>query len=108
MPTAPCIGDHSTEKDIEDPSDVVMPPATSTTPKIGQRRCKVLRAHLRPISHALVARLVGREEMESNPDAQKSIDVEWNNLERKGEWDYNTVVKDVKSRGEKVHVGNLA
>ena len=56
---------------------------------------------------------VGRKEMESNPGAQKSIDVEWNNLESKGAWGYNTVrkwpqvAKEAKSRGEKVHVGNL-
>ena len=59
----------------------------------------------------MVARPVGRKEIESNPDAQKSIDVEWNNLESKGAWDYNTVrewlqvVKEAKGRIEKVHVG---
>ena len=60
--------------------------------------------------HAMVARPVGRKEIESNPDTQKSSDVEWNNLESKGAWDYNTVrewlqvVKEAKGRSEKAHV----
>ena len=61
----------------------------------------------------MVARPVGRTEIESNPDAQKSIDVEWNSLESKGAWDYNTVrewlqvVKEAKGRSEKAHVGKI-
>ena len=63
---------------------------------------------------SLVARPVGRKEIESNPDAQKSVDVERKNLESKGAWDYNTlcewlqVIKEAnKGRSEKVHVGKI-
>ena len=96
--------------DIEDPSDVVVSPAISTTLKAGQHRCKILQAHLHPVIHALVARPVGRKDIESNLDAQQSLDVEWKNLESKGARDYNTVrewlqvVKEAKGRGEKVHM----
>ena len=113
MPVAPCIGNHSNEKTIEDALDVVVLPALSSNPDIGQHRCKVLQAHLHPIIHAMVARPVGRKEIESKPDAQKSVDVEWNNLESKGAWDYNAVrewlqvVKEAKKRSEKVHVGKM-
>ena len=84
MPTATCIGNCSAENVVEDSLDVVVSRAISANPGVGQHRCKVLQAHLHPIIHALVARLVGRKEVESNPDAQKSIDVEWNNLESMG------------------------
>ena len=113
MPVAPCVGDHSKEETIEDALDVVVLPALSANPEIGQHRCKVLQAHLHPVIHAMVARPVGRKEIESNADAQKSIDVEWHNLESKGAWDYNTVrewsqvVKEAKGRSEKVHVGKI-
>lgn len=55
---------------------------------------------------------MGRKEIESNPDAQKSVDVEWKNLESKGAWDYNTlrewlqVIKEAK--GRKVKRSTLA
>ena len=103
MPTTPCIGNCSTENVVEDSLD----------PGVGQHRCKVLQAHLHPVIHAPVARPVGRKEIGSNPDAQKSIDIEQNNLESKRAWDYNTVrewlqvVREAKSRGEKVHVGKM-
>ena len=113
MPVAPCIGNHSDEKTIEDALDVVVLPALLANPDVGQHRCKVLQAHLRPVIHAMVARPVGRKEIESNADAQKSIDVEWHNLESKGAWGYKTVrewsqvVKEAKGRSEKVHVGKM-
>ena len=113
MPVAPCVGSHSKEETVEDALDVVVLPALSANPEIGQHRCKVLQAHLHPVIHAMVARPVGRKEIESNADAQKSIDVEWHNLESKGAWDYNTarewsqVVKEAKGRSEKVHVGKI-
>ena len=113
MPVAPCVGDHSKEETVEDALDVVVLPALSANPELGQHRCKVLQAHLHPVIHAMVARPVGRKEIESNADAQKSIDVEWHNLESKGAWDYNTVrewsqvVKEAKGRSEKVHVGKI-
>ena len=113
MPVAPCIGNHSVEKTVEDALDVVVLPAPSANLDVGQHRCKVLQAHLHPIIHAMVARPVGQKEIESNADAQKSIDVEWHNLESKGAWDYKTarewsqVVKEAKGRSEKVHVGKM-
>ena len=113
MPVAPCVGDHSKEETVEDALDVVVLPALSANPEIGQHRCKILQAHLHPVIHAMVARPVGRKEIESNADAQKPIDVEWHNLESKGAWDYNTVrewsqvVKEAKGRSEKVHVGKI-
>ena len=113
MPVAPCVGNRSKEETVEDALDVVVLPALSANPEIGQHRCKVLQAHLHPVIHAMVARPVGRKEIESNADAQKSIDVEWHNLESKGAWDYNTVrewsqvVKEAKGRSEKVHVGKI-
>ena len=113
MPVAPCVGNRSKEETVEDALDIVVLPALSANPEIGQHRCKVLQAHLHPVIHAMVARPVGRKEIESNADAQKSIDVEWHNLECKGAWDYNTVrewsqvVKEAKGRSEKVHVGKI-
>ena len=113
MPTVPFGGNHSSTKDLEDPSDVVLKPAVPSVPNFGQHRCKILQAHLHPVIHALVARPVGRKEIESNPDAQKSIDKEWHTLENKGAWDYKTVrewsqvTKDAKNKGEKVHVGKI-
>ena len=59
MPVAPCVGNHSDEKTIGETLDVVVLPALSANPDIGQHRCKVLQAHLRPIIHATVARPVG-------------------------------------------------
>ena len=113
MPVAPCVGNRSKEETVEDALDIVVLPALSASPEIGQHRCKVLQAHLHPVIHAMVARPVGRKEIESNADAQKSIDVEWHNLESKGAWDYNTVrewsqvVKEAKGKSEKVHVGKI-
>ena len=113
MPTAPCVGNHSNEKIVEELLDVVVLPAISADPEIGQHRCKVLQAHLHSIIHAMVARPVGRKEIESNPEAQHSIDVEWNSLESKGAWDYIAVrewlqvVREAKSRGEKAHVRKM-
>ena len=60
---------------------------------------------------ALVARSVGAKEIASNPKAQKALDVEWEKLEKKGAWDYNSVVEwgsiadKAWKAGGKLHVG---
>ena len=62
---------------------------------------------------AAVARPVGQKEIQSDPAAQKSLDVEWEKLEKKRAWMYETVcewndvVKRVKSTNSKAHIGRV-
>ena len=65
------------------------------------------------ILNALVARPVGPKEVGENPAAQASLDLEWNKLESKPAWWYNTVqewehvASEARRTGEKVHVGKI-
>ena len=65
------------------------------------------------ILNALVARPVGPKEVSENPAAQASLDLEWNKLESKPAWWYNTVQEwehvaaEARRTGEKVHVGKI-
>ena len=62
---------------------------------------------------ALVARPVGQKEISNVPEAQKSLDVEWEKLERKMAWDYATVnewevlSREARKQGIKIHVGKV-
>ena len=61
---------------------------------------------------AAVARPVGQKEILSDPAAQKALDIEWEKLEKKKAWMYETVcewtdvVKRVKQSGTKAHIGS--
>ena len=62
---------------------------------------------------ALVARPVGPKEISEVPEAQKSLDVEWEKLEKKKAWDYSgvqeweTLSQKARKTGEKIHVGKV-
>ena len=62
---------------------------------------------------ALVARPVNQKELNSNPEAQKSLDVEWEKLVKKRAWiiesvrEWDDVRAEAKRKGKKVHVGKV-
>ena len=63
--------------------------------------------------HALVARPVNQKELNNNPEAQKSLDVEWEKLVKKHAWviesvrEWDDVRAEAKHKGKKVHVGKV-
>ncbi|CAE7353670.1 unnamed protein product [Symbiodinium natans] len=62
---------------------------------------------------AMVARPVGRKELLADPQAQASLDVEWEKLMKKKAWDMSSVreweevSKEAAKRGKKAHVGKI-
>ena len=62
---------------------------------------------------AMVARPVNKKELAENPDAQKSLDVEWDKLMNKKAWDMDhprewaEVSAEAVRRGRKAHVGRV-
>ena len=62
---------------------------------------------------ALVARPVKQKEFNSNPEAQKSLDVEWENLVKKRAWiiesvrEWDAVRAEAQRKGKKLHVGKV-
>ena len=62
---------------------------------------------------ALVARPVNQKELNSNPEAQKSLDVEWEKLVKKRAWttesvrEWDDVRAEAQRKGKKVHVGKV-
>ena len=61
---------------------------------------------------AMVARPVNKKELAENPDAQKSLDVEWDKLMDKKAWDRPSprmaeVSAEAVRRGRKAHVGRV-
>ena len=62
---------------------------------------------------ALVARPVNQKELNSNPEAQKSLDVEWEKFVKKRAWmiesvrEWDDVRAEAKRKGKKVHVGKV-
>ncbi|CAE7292249.1 unnamed protein product, partial [Symbiodinium sp. CCMP2456] len=62
---------------------------------------------------SMVARPVGRKELNQNPKAQASLDVEWEKLMKKQAWDmgsvreWDSVSSEALKRNRKVHVGKI-
>jgi hypothetical protein len=63
--------------------------------------------------YAMVARPVGKKEIQNDPDAQKSLDVEWEKLMVKRAWivegvrEWSDVCEEAREKGKKAHVGKI-